>query len=158
MNKERYKLNLLGKGITKIFSKDENRMNNLEVAAFKINNYVVAPGEIFSFNKVLGERTLKNGYKLAESIDNGKIVKTVGGGICQVSTTLNIALNNVGVEIIERHHHSAPVNYANKKEEAAVAYGTLDYRFKNTTDKSLIIKANIDQNNMKVVVEIYEEM
>ena len=120
----------------------------------------MAPGEIFSFNKVLGERTLKNGYKLAESIDNGKIVKTVGGGICQVSTTLNIALNNVGVEIIERHHHSAPVNYANKKEEAAVAYGTLDYRFKNTTDKSLIIKANIDidQNNMKVVVEIYEEM
>ena len=158
LDKKIYKLNLLGKGTTKIFSKDKNRMNNLELAAFKINNFVVASGEIFSFNKILGERTLENGYKLAEYIDSGKIVKTIGGGICQVSTTLNIALNDVGVEILERHHHSAPVKYANKEQEAAVAYGTLDYKFKNTMDKNLLIKANIDQIGMKVEIEVYEEV
>lgn len=150
--------NLIGKGKTKIYSNDENRTHNLFQASNSINNYVLKPGDVFSFNKVLGPRTEENGYKIADSIDNKKIVKTIGGGICQVSTTLNKAVKNANLEIVEVHRHSKHVEYAKPEDEAAVSYGELDYRFKNNRNKSIKIISNIDINKMEVTVKIYEEM
>jgi len=149
---------LIGIGKTDIYSNDKNRMVNLEVASNKINNYILKPKEIFSFNKVLGNRTKENGYMLAESIDNGKIVKTIGGGICQISTTLNIAVNNAKLKVIERHIHSKAVEYALPKYEAAVAYNELDYKFQNTKEKNIKITSEISKNKMEVIVSIYEEI
>ena len=151
-------LKLIGIGKTKIYSNDKNRMINLEVASGKINNYILKPNEIFSFNNVLGKRTEENGYKLAESIDNGKIVKTIGGGICQVSTTLNIAVNMAKLKVIERHIHSKSVEYALPKDEAAVSYNELDYKFQNNKENNIKIVSKIDKNKMEVVVKIYEEI
>lgn len=158
MENSNINLKLIGKGITKIYSKDKNRIVNLEIASDKINNYILKPNKEFSFNKVLGKRTLENGYKIAESIDNGKIVKTVGGGICQVSSTLNIAVKMANLKILEVHKHSKAVEYTTPEYEAAVAYPTLDYRFINNKDKNIIIKSVINLNKMEVKVELYEEM
>lgn len=149
---------LIGIGKTHIYSNDKNRMINLEVASNKINNYILRKYEIFSFNDVLGERTKENGYMLAESINNGEIVKTIGGGICQISTTLNIAVNHANLKVIERHIHSKSVEYANPKDEAAVSYGELDYRFQNNRDNNIKIISEIYKNKMEVVIRIYEEM
>lgn len=157
MNKLISNLNLIGKGMTKIYSSDKNRMINLEIASDKINNYILKPNEEFSFNKILGKRTEENGYKLAESIDNGKIVKTIGGGICQISSTLNIAVKMANLKILEVHKHSKTVEYTTPNYEAAVAYPSLDYRFINNRLNNIVIKSKVDKKSMKVDVYIYEE-
>ncbi len=157
MNKLISNLNLIGKGMTKIYSSDKNRMINLEIASDKINNYILKPNEEFSFNKILGKRTEENGYKLAESIDNGKIVKTIGGGICQISSTLNIAVKMANLKILEVHKHSKTVEYITPNYEAAVAYPSLDYRFINNRLNNIVIKSKVDKKSMKVDVYIYEE-
>ena len=156
MNLDNYKI--IGTGKTKIYSNDENRTHNLFQASNSINNYIVGPAEIFSFNKTLGERTEENGYKLAESIDNKKIVKTIGGGIGQVSTTLNKAVKDAKLEVIEAHKHSKSVDYSKPEDEAAVVYGQLDYRFKNNRSKPVKIVSKVDIDNMEVIVKIYEKV
>lgn len=155
MNK--FNFNLIGNGMTKIYSSDKNRMINLQIASNKINNYMLKPNEEFSFNKILGKRTEENGYKLAESIDNGKIVKTIGGGICQISSTLNIAVKMANLKILEVHKHSKNVEYTTPNYEAAVAYPSLDYRFINNRKNNIVIKSRVDEKSMKVDVYIYEE-
>lgn len=157
MKNEKEKWDLIGMGKTKIHSNDNNRMQNLILASESINNYILKPNEIFSFNKVLGNRTIEKGYKLAESIDNGKIVKTIGGGICQISTTLNIAVKQAKLKVLEVHIHSKVVEYALPKDEAAVSYGILDYIFKNNKNNDIKIVSYIDLQEKEVIVEIYEE-
>lgn len=144
----------IASSVTEFDVENKNRTINLDLASQTIDSKVIKPGEIFSFNKVLGPRTIERGYKLAESIDNKKIVKTVGGGICQVSSTLYMSVKKLNLQVLEVHKHSIPVKYAKREDEAAVSWNELDFRFKNTLPYSIKIVSKIDKINSLVIVEI----
>lgn len=108
------------------------RTNNLQVAINKINGVVVMPGETFSYNKTLGKRTAEAGYTDAAGYAGGKVVQMIGGGICQISTTLYDAVVYANLDIVERHNHVFLTSYAGAGKDATVVYGSLDFQFKNT--------------------------
>jgi len=112
---------------------DYNRSINISLAANEINNYILPPGEVFSFNKIVGPRTKEKGYQKAHVYDGGKIIYGIGGGICQVSTTLYNASLYANFEIIERNSHQFTVDYAPLGQDSSVSYGYEDYVFKNNT-------------------------
>jgi vancomycin resistance protein YoaR len=99
---------------------DTNRNHNIKLACEKISGTIIMPGEIFSMNRALGARTEENGYKEAPVIVRNKFVQEVGGGICQVSTTLYVAAIKSGVEIIERRPHSMPLGYVKPGQDATI--------------------------------------
>lgn len=149
--------NIISKATTNFNRFDFARNNNIKLASNAINGVVLHPGEIFSFNEIVGERTKEKGYKEAESIDNKKIVETVGGGICQVSTTLYMAIKKIGLEIVEIHPHSIPVYYAKRDDEAAISWNELDFIFKNNTNKVLEIESIVSMALGKVIIKIIEK-
>ena len=100
------------------------------------------PGEIFSFNDVVGPRTAERGYKEAGTYVGNKIEPGIGGGICQVSTTIYRAAMKANLRSIERTNHSMAVGYAQPGLDATVSYGYLDYKFKNTYDFPIYIQGN----------------
>lgn len=124
-------------------SSSEARKNNIKVASMKIDGTVTLPSEVFSFNKSTGERDYNTGYMESNIIVDGKFVLDVGGGVCQVSTTLYNAILRANLEIVERHHHSLPVGYVPKGEDATVSYGYLDLKFKNTHDFPIYIQTKV---------------
>lgn len=130
-----------------------DRSHNLATAARAVNGKVVLPGEVFSFNKVVGERTFENGYRDALVIVGGKFTPGVGGGVCQVSSTLYNAVLLAGLPIVERHNHTLAVAYAPLGFDATVAYGLQDFRFKNSTPNPLYIRA--EAGNGRLTVYIY---
>jgi vancomycin resistance protein YoaR len=132
---------------TPIADKIKSRNTNLEIALKTINGVTINPGETFSFNATLGERTAKKGYKKAIAFDEDENkVKMLGGGICQVSTTVYQAAMSAGLEINERHSHTREVPYARSDEDATVAYGGFDLKFTNNKDKPIKISASKDNN------------
>ncbi len=131
------------------------RKSNIVLAARTLNNTLVAAGEEFSFNLTVGPRTEKRGYKTAKIIAGGKFVDGVGGGVCQVSTTLYNALLLAGLKIIEYHPHSLPVGYVAPSFDAMVNSGSADLRFINDTDNPVIIKTKVE--NDRLYVEVYGE-
>jgi len=143
---------------TTLLDRQANRVDNIEIAADSINCEKIMPGEEFSFNGVLGRRTGEKGYKKAPIIiktENGpKKSYGGGGGICQLSTTIYNAALKANLEITERHPHSKKVSYVPEGNDAAVAYGSSDLRFKNNRQYPLIIKVNL--SNKKLTVKIYE--
>ena len=124
------------------------RKHNIKLSSEIINDTVVMPGEEFSFNKTIGEISIKSGFKEATVIINGEFDQGVGGGVCQVSTTLYNALLQAGVQIVERHPHSKPVHYVPEGKDAAVAIGVKDLRFKNNYSLPIIIESTADGNNI----------
>ena len=142
---------------TKVLSNDEARQNNMNITAKKLNNYIVKNDETFSFCSVLGPSTSKDGYKEADIFDNnGKKKKGLGGGNCQISTTLYNALLSIpNIKIIERNSHSNYVPYIEKGKDAAVAYGSLDFKFRNNTGKDIKLVFEVNTNNVTVkIIEI----
>ena len=133
-------------GVTTYFnSSDKNRSNNIAVGAKYINEVVVAPGEIFSFNKTVGEITRAKGYLDATTFSGGKVVKGIGGGICQVSSTLyNVALKS-NLEIVTRYAHSLPVGYVLPSLDATIYVGVQDLKFKNTREYPIKIIASYNR-------------
>lgn len=125
------------------------------LSAKAINNVILNPNEEFSFNKIVGERTKEKGYKLAESIDNKEIVETVGGGICQVSTTLHKAIKKIPLNVTEVHSHSLPVEYSKREDEAAVSWGELDFKFVNNYGKIIKIESIVKMTLAKIIINIY---
>jgi len=117
------------------------RANNIAIATRSINGTVLLPGDIFSFNNVVGERTVDKGYEEAPVIVNNKLESGLGGGICQVSTTLYNAVNNSGLSSIERTHHTLPVHYVASGMDATVDFGNIDYKFRNTLSYPMYIEA-----------------
>lgn len=117
------------------------RANNIAIATRSINGTVLLSGEIFSFNNVVGERTADKGYEAAPVIVNNKLESGLGGGICQVSTTLYNAVNNSGLSSIERTHHTLPVHYVAMGMDATVDFGNIDYKFRNTLSYPMYIEA-----------------
>ncbi len=136
-------------------SSAEERKHNIYLASKSLNNTLVDVGGEFSFNKTVGERTLKRGYKKAKIIFNGNFIEGVGGGVCQVSTTLYNALLLGGLKITEYHPHSLAVSYVAPSFDAMVNSGTADLRFINNTDNPIIIKAVADGE--RLIIQIYGE-
>ena len=129
---------------------DSNRNTNLKLAAKAINGKIIRPGEVFSYNATLGERTEKKGYKAAGAYMAGKTVQTVGGGICQVSSTLYYACLKADLQIVERTAHGYTVSYMPYGMDATVSWGTLDYKFKNNTDYPIRIEAWVSGGQVHV--------
>ena len=129
------------------------RTTNLRLATQKINGVIVMPGETFSYNQTLGKRTAAAGYKEAAGYAGGKVVQMVGGGICQVSSTLYDAVVYANLEIVERHNHMFITSYAGAGKDATVSYGALDFKFKNNRNYPILIKATAKGGVSKV--EIY---
>lgn len=130
-----------------------DRSHNLAIAARAINGKIVMPEEVFSFNGVVGERSFAAGYRDALVIIGGKFAPGVGGGICQVSSTLYNAVLLAGLPIVERHNHTLAVAYVPLGFDATVAYGLQDFKFKNNTPNPLYIKSEV--GNGKLTVYIY---
>jgi len=124
-----------------------NRAVNIRLATEAINGKILAPGEVFSYNDVVGPRTVERGYKEAHAYANGKIINDVGGGICQVSTTLFNAVFYAGLETVERINHMFTVGYVSPGADAAVSYGSADYKFKNTSNWPVKIVGEVTDNN-----------
>ncbi|MBQ7229269.1 MAG: VanW family protein, partial [Oscillospiraceae bacterium] len=129
---------------------DSNRNTNLKLACKAINGKLIRPGETFSYNATLGERTEKKGYKPAGAYMAGKSVQTVGGGICQVSSTLYYACLKADLEIVERTAHGFTVSYMPYGMDATVSWGSLDYKFKNNTDYPIRIEAWVSDGQVHV--------
>jgi vancomycin resistance protein YoaR len=117
------------------------RSKNIQLSAEALNNVILGDGDSFSFNSTVGPRTVEAGYQPAPEIINGELVDGIGGGICQTSSTLFNAIDQLPVSYIERHNHSLNVGYVPVGRDATVSYGGLDFRFKNTTGVPLMLKA-----------------
>lgn len=129
------------------------RANNIKLATGSINGYIVMPGDTFSFNGVVGERTAAKGYEAAPVIIGDKLETGLGGGICQVSTTLYNAVNKAGLPSIERSHHTLPVHYLEEGMDATVDYGNIDYKFRNDFKYPIYIEGYTSGGN--VVFNLY---
>ena len=145
---------VISKYSTKIYSKDKNRQNNLEITANALNGTVVKPNETFSFTQTIGPASKSKGYEKADIFDsNGNKIKGYGGGNCQISSTLyNAVLKAPSLKVVERHEHSNKVPYVAENKDAAVAYGSVDFKFKNENDYS--IKILVQASKSYVVVTL----
>mgnify|MGYP001160707243 CR=1 FL=1 len=143
---------ILGECETKFNPYSPNRVTNLELASQKINNTLLRPGEVFSFNQLVGKRDKKSGYKNAPIISNTNILSGLGGGICQVSTTLYDAVLLANLHIVERYPHSMAVGYVTPGLDATVAYGYKDFKFKNTYDNPIYILSSLQDNRLSVII------
>lgn len=122
---------LLSNFSTNYSTRDTNRTTNLILASNKINGTVIMPGEVFSYNKVVGERTIAAGYKEAPIYVSGRVEDGLGGGICQITTTLYNAVVYANLEIVERSNHQFVPSYVGAGRDATVVYGAIDFKFKN---------------------------
>lgn len=137
---------------TNILTSDPNRNNNIQLTCSTLNDHIVSPGETFSFTNLIGKSTSTKGYKEANIIStDGDTIKGLGGGNCQVSSTLYNAVSKLPeLEIIERHNHGAEVYYVPIGQDAAVAYGSLDFKFKNNFSSSIKIYATNDDKTINI--------
>lgn len=133
----------LGSATTYYNSGLRDRTTNVTLAAKAINNVVLKAGQEFSFNEVVGRRTTAKGYKKAIIFSGGSQVMGIGGGVCQVSTTVYQAAKKSGMKITERHSHSQKVSYAQIGNDATVVYGSKDFRFINNTGGNIYIKTSV---------------
>lgn len=133
------------------------RARNIELSAAAINNVILGVGDVFSYNEVVGPRTVETGYQKAMEIVNKQLVEGIGGGVCQTSSTLFNAIDQVGVEYIEWHHHSISIGYVPAGRDATVSYGGLDFRFKNKKEVPLLIKAFVNGGSITVEVRTSKE-
>ncbi|MEW6192074.1 MAG: VanW family protein [Bacillota bacterium] len=143
---------LLAEFSTSFNPKKTNRVYNISVAAGALNGLLVKPGAVVSFNKIVGPRSSEAGYKTAPTILNNEFVDALGGGVCQVSTTLYNAVLLAGLEVVERHNHSLPVDYVPPGRDATVVYGGPDFRFRNNTTKYLYLRTLVQNNRLTIKI------
>jgi vancomycin resistance protein YoaR len=140
---------LLGTFATDYGGSPAGRKNNVRIAAKHINGTLMAPGDVFSYNDTVGERSAENGFEIAHQYLNGKVVDAVGGGVCQPSSTLYNAVLLSGLKIVERHNHSMTVKYVAPGRDATVSYGGPDFRFQNNTEGLIFIGARADGETLR---------
>lgn len=148
---ENLKMNrLLSEYTTSFDSNLKERSLNIKLAAKAIDGLVLKPGEVFSFNKSVGPRTAEAGYQVAMIIEGDKFVPGLGGGVCQVSSTLYnaVQLASPDLSIVERSRHSLPITYVPLGQDATVAYPDLDFKFKNDSDDYLLIRSSNSDNTL----------
>lgn len=137
---------MITSAVTNASSSSKNRLANIKLAAEYINGVCLKPGETFSFNDVVGKRTSERGFKVATAYSSGKVIEELGGGICQVSTTLFNAAVKADLEIVERHNHSLTVSYVDRGKDAAVNWDSQDLRFTNNSDDNVYILSYVDSD------------
>ncbi len=130
--------------------KKVNRTANVRLAAKLINGTILNPGEEFSYNKTVGPRTRERGFLEAGVFASGEVVDGIGGGICQVSSTLYMAALRADMKITERRNHAFYVDYAPKGEDATVVWGAIDFRFVNTSKYPIKIVATSKNNYIRI--------
>jgi vancomycin resistance protein YoaR len=143
----------IGSYVTYYDSNKIERSNNIYLATEAINNQVVFQGETFSFNEVVGKRTIEKGYLRAPVIIKGELYDGVGGGICQVSSTLFNAVDKAGVKIIQRYSHSRSVPYVPPGRDATVSWYGPDFTFKNEFNQPILIRAKAKHG--QVVIRVF---
>lgn len=150
---------LLGKGESFFKGSIASRIHNIVLASSRLNGILISPGEIFSFNRALGEVSQTTGYKEAYVIKEGRTILGDGGGVCQVSTTLFRAVLSAGLPVEERHPHAYRVSYYEQGFfpglDATVWDPTADLKFKNDTPVFILIQTLVDAKNKKLVFELY---
>ena len=147
--KEQYKT--IGSFTTNTTS-NKNRNTNVRLAAEAINGTVIKPGHEFSFNGTVGQRTEAKGYKGAAAYNNGEVVQEIGGGVCQVSTTLYNAVFKAGLKISYRRSHTFEPNYVTPGRDATVSYEQPDFKFINTSSIAIGLRASYADQKMTVSV------
>lgn len=138
---------------TEFSSSNKPRVNNIHTLADALDGTLVAPGGTFSFNGTVGERTAAKGYQEAAAIVNGKLVPQLGGGICQVNTTLFNAVFFSGLPVVQRVNHSQYISHYPKGRDATVSWGGPDFKFKNDTPNWILVAAGY--TNSSVTISIY---
>ena len=138
---------------TTYLTNDKNRNTNIRLAAQAVNGTAVMPGETFSFNQTTGQRTMEKGYQPAAAIAGGATVDEVGGGVCQVSSTLFNAAAMANLAIVERSPHAWPSNYVDAGRDATVNWPDLDFKFRNDKTTPVFVVAFCE--NSACTVEIY---
>ena len=144
---------VLGSLTTRFPAYNKNRATNLSIALSKLNGIIVMPGEVFSFNKIIGDTTAAKGYKPAATFKGVKVVNELGGGICQSVSTLYNAVLYANLQIVARRPHSLAVGYVRPGLDATMYYPGIDFKFKNTRDYPIKIKTTFSWNgNMSVSI------
>jgi vancomycin resistance protein YoaR len=155
---------ILGKYTTRFNPDDEGRTANVKLATLAVDGKVLMPGDVFSLNRSTGERTPAKGYQVAKIFvklpdeEKAKIVDGVGGGVCQVSSTLynavRVADDKSGghLEVVERYHHSLPVHYVPDGMDATVAWPYKDFRFRNDYSFPIYLRTEINGSHLMISV------
>jgi vancomycin resistance protein YoaR len=131
---------------------DSDRTYNLKVGADKLNGHILKPGEVFSFNAVVGDRTEKEGYRVAPVIQGGELIDGLAGGMCQIASTLHAAAFFAGVEIVRATPHSRPSTYIPMGLDSTVVYPSVDLKLKNPYDFPLVLHYQVNQGSVKVEI------
>lgn len=146
---------VLGTMTTYFPKSNENRISNIQLACSKIEGTILYPGDVFSYNDALGERTEEAGFKMAGAYSNGEVVEELGGGICQVSSTLYSAmLYAYRVNTVQRVPHYFPVDYLEKGYDATVSWPKPDFKFRNDTDYPIKIVTHCNAEEKSLTIEI----
>ena len=150
---------LIGKGESTFFHSIPGRVFNVNLASSRIDGVLIAPGEVFSFNKTIGDVSSFTGYKQAYIIQNGRTVLGDGGGVCQVSTTFFRAILDAGLPIVERYAHAYRVGYYEQDSlpgiDATIFVPSVDLKFKNDTGHHILVQREIDLNNYSLKFYLY---
>ena len=141
---------LLSEFTTRYDASNKNRSINLTLASEKIDGTIIQPGEIFSYNKTVGARTIAAGYKEAAVYAGGKVVQGIGGGICQLSSTLYNTAIYANLDIVRRANHLFLTSYVQPGHDATVSWGTLDLAFKNTRTYPIKIVSTVKNGLVRV--------
>ncbi len=132
------------------YSPSGGRGSNVENAANKLDNMVLMPGDEFSYENAVGPVIQSNGYTYAPVISGGKLIQGIGGGVCQVSSTLYNTMLNSGILPTERRNHSKPVSYVPRGLDATLASGSIDYKFINTLEYPIVINTSCSNGNLTI--------
>ena len=133
-------------------AKAADRTVNLKVGAAILDGHVILPGETFSFNEVVGARSAENGYRWAPGISGGQIIDVLGGGICQVASTVFGAAFFSGLEIVRARPHSRPSSYVDMGLDATVVWDTVDLEFRNDLDFPIVLHMNVSQGQVRAEI------
>jgi vancomycin resistance protein YoaR len=135
---------------TSLGSSSEGRVYNVSSVASTVDGMILKPGELFDYGQLIAKAERTHGFREAPVIVNGQLEPGVGGGICQVSSTVYNAALRVGLDIVERRNHSLPVSYLPKGQDATFATGSINFRFKNNTGKHLLLRAAVQNRTLTV--------
>lgn len=145
----------LGAQTTYYTSSNDNRISNINKVAEMLNGLIMMPGEEFSYNDYVGQRTEERGFLPAGAYENGQVVEEVGGGICQVSSTLYTATLYAQLETVSRTSHYFQVTYLPLGQDATVSWPKPDFKFKNSRDYPIKIVAYCDNDEKSLTIEIW---
>lgn len=146
---------LLGAQMTYYTGSTAERINNIRLAAGKLDGLILLPGESFSYNDTVGKRTEEAGFQYADAYSDGQVVPELGGGICQVSSTLYSASLYARMKILSRTNHYFKVGYLDYGMDATVSWGGPDFKFRNDRELPIKIAAYLNEDEGSLVVEIW---